>query len=625
MRRGVLTGAGLMTGAAFLALGTAVAAAAADVGSGHVNDFDVDVEVRHDGVLEVHESITYDFDGFGHGILRSIPYRYRWDDTDDRETELGAVTVTSRTAPVDVQTARQDGQLVLRIGDPDRLIRGTHTYELDYTVAGALNDRDDHAELAWSGVGHQWRTRIDRASIQVSAPALLGARCFLGPVGSDTSCGTATRDGVEVEDGQATVAFGPERLRSFEAMTVYADLASGSVQVAPPVLVERWSLRRAFSVTPLSVGLAIGLLALGTWAVRRLARRGRDEQAAGGGPAGADVPVDWRAVREMRPGPLGTLVDERADVVDVTATIVDLAVRGHLRIEELGRHMVVWRDWRLVRLENAPDDLVPFERALLDKLFGVGVSGRRSEVRLSELKDTFADSMNSLRRSLEAEVVRRGWFRDRPGQVRLERYLTATVALVAALGVAALLVAFTELGLVGVALVLSPAALLLTAHRMPARTSAGSAAKQQAEALRHYLATAMPGGPQHADENAHGFSAMLPYAMVLGLEERWTRTFAALAALPHGTARSESGPQWYVGPSVGTPFAGQDDFGSAISSFSWAAGKTMTSRPPSSASAGDSSTGDSSGGGWFGGGSSGGGSSGGGAGGGGGGGGGGGW
>ncbi|HEU4492191.1 MAG TPA: hypothetical protein VFR74_15115 [Jiangellales bacterium] len=147
---------------------------------------------------------------------------------------------------------------------------------------------------------------------------------------------------------------------------------------------------------------------------------------------------------EMRPGPLGTLVDERADVVDVTATVVDLAVRGHLRIEELGAHMVVWRDWRLVRLEDAPDDLAPFERALLDKLFGVGVMGRRQVVRLSELQDTFADSMDSLRRSLEAEVVRRGWFRDRPGQVRLQWYLTAAAALVAALGVAALLIAFTR-------------------------------------------------------------------------------------------------------------------------------------------------------------------------------------
>lgn len=176
----------------------------------------------------------------------------------------------------------------------------------------------------------------------------------------------------------------------------------------------------------------------------------------------------------MRPGPLGTLVDERADVVDVTATVVDLAVRGHLRIEELGAHMVVWRDWRLVRLEDAPDDLAPFERALLDKLFGVGVMGRRQVVRLSELQDTFADSMDSLRRSLEAEVVRRGWFRDRPGQVRLQWYLTAAAALVAALGVAVLLVAFTRLGLVGVALVLPPAALLLAGHSMAARTPVGA-------------------------------------------------------------------------------------------------------------------------------------------------------
>jgi len=564
------------------ALAPASTAAATDVGAGHVTDFDVDVEVRPDGVLEVHESITYAFDDRGHGILRSIPYLYRWDDRYDRETELGTVTVSSRTAPVDVEATRPEGQLVLRIGDPDRLIRGTHTYELDYTVEGALNDRGDHAELAWNGVGDEWSTRIEEARINVHAPALLGARCFNGPVGSDESCGTATRDGVAVDDGQATVAFGPEQLRAHEAMTVYADLPLGSVEVAPPVLVGRSSWTRAFSVTPLSVGLAAGLLALGAFVVARLVLpRGRDERAGvGASSAGAGVPVDWRAVRDMRPGPLGTLVDERADVVDVTATIVDLAVRKHLRIEEVGADTFGRRDWQLVRLEGPPDDLLPFENGVLDKLFWVGLLRRRTEVRLSELREAFADSMDSLRGCLYAEVVRRGWFRDRPDELRQQWYVIGAETLAAALGIAAQLVAFTPLGLVGVALVLLALALLLTAHSMPARTPAGTAARQQAEALRHYLSTAVL--PQHSDESEQGFSTMLPYAMVLGLEDQWTRAFEPLAAQPHDGARPAFAPYWYKGSSEGPSLSGSYGFSWAIRSFSSGAASAMTSRPSSS-------------------------------------------
>ena len=61
------------------------------------------------------------------------------------------------------------------------------------------------------------------------------------------------------------------------------------------------------------------------------------------------VVVEFGVPDGIRPGQVGTLQDERADVVDVTATIVDFAVRGHLHIKELGGN-----DWELTRLTPAP-------------------------------------------------------------------------------------------------------------------------------------------------------------------------------------------------------------------------------------------------------------------------------
>jgi uncharacterized membrane protein YgcG len=593
MRGGRAAAAGTL--AVVTVLAPASTAHAADVGSGYVTHFDVDVEVRPSGVLDVHESITYVFDGSGHGILRSIPYRYRWDNAYDRETEIGPVTVISATAPVEVEATQEDGQLVLRIGDADRLVSGSHTYQLDYTVAGALSDGGDHVELAWNGVGDQWSTRIASARLAVRAPGLLSARCVHGPVGSDTSCGTSPPDGVPVEDGLAIAAFGPEALLPYEAMTVYADLPAGTVRVTPPVLVERWSPQRAFSVTPATVGVAAGLLALGLWAVRRLARRGRDEQAIGG-PGGADVPVDWRALRDMRPGLVGTLVDEKADVVDVTATIVDLAVRRHLRIEELTGEGWVRGDWRLVRLQGAADDLLPYEQELLDELFLDD-----SEVRISHLEETFHEQMSAIRREFYEEVVERGWYRVRPDRTRVLWYGIGVAAVAVAAGVAALLVAFTTWGLVGVAVVIPALALLGAARAMPARTVEGSAALQQVAALRRYLTTTSPAAGARGDTE-ETFSSLLPYAMVLGLERRWTQAFAPLAAAGRDVAHGYV-PYWYVGTPATLGASGLGDFGDRLSAFSSTAGSAMTSSPSSSSE---------SGGGWSGGGSSGGGGGGGG-------------
>ena len=591
---------GLLALAALLVVAGTGAAAAAEDGSGHVTTYAVDLRVRPDGTLEVQERILYAFDDRGHGIERYIPVRYRYDDTHDRVVDLTDIRVSSDSgAPVDLLTEEDGDYLYLRIGDPDQLVSGTQSYDLTYTVDGVLNDREDHVELAWNGIGDRWGTAIEQATITVSAPALQQVRCFYGPTGSDDSCGSTTLDGV-AGDGEATVDFGPVSLRANEGMTVYADLPQGSVEVAPPMLIERWTPQRAFSVTPLTVGLAAVLAGLGGLAVGRLAvRRGRDERSvtalhttsAAGRVAG--VPVDWRTVRAMPPGVLGTLVDERADVVDVTATVVDLAVRRHLRIEELEPRRWKGRDWLLTRLDEGPDDLVPYERRLLDELFRSGPS-----VRVSDLKDSFHEQMASLRNDLYDEVVRRGWYRVRPDRTRLLWYGIGVAALVAAAGVAVLLAVFTAFGLVGVAVVVPALALLVAARAMPARTPEGSAALQQVHALRDYLATSTPQQARWEDTE-QTFSTLVPYAMVLGLEKRWADAFAPLAARPSGgTGGADTyAPYWYVGVPAGLYASGMGGLGSALSSFASTAGSAMSSSPSSSDGGGGAGGGGGGGGG----------------------------
>ena len=44
--------------------------------------------------------------------------------------------------------------------------------------------------------------------------------------------------------------------------------------------------------------------------------------------------MQYEPADSLTPAEAGTLMDESADMRDITATVVDLAVRGHLRIEE---------------------------------------------------------------------------------------------------------------------------------------------------------------------------------------------------------------------------------------------------------------------------------------------------
>ena len=44
--------------------------------------------------------------------------------------------------------------------------------------------------------------------------------------------------------------------------------------------------------------------------------------------------VQYEPPEDLTPAEAGTLIDNAADMRDITATMVDLAVRGYIRIEE---------------------------------------------------------------------------------------------------------------------------------------------------------------------------------------------------------------------------------------------------------------------------------------------------
>src|SRR5205085_10614600 len=105
-----------------------------------------------------------------------------------------------------------------------------------------------------------------------------------------------------------------------------------------PVLEERWSAERAFSVTPATVGATGGLMAVVIAGLSVfLWRNGRDRRFVGsavdvafGSETGQEqkvplfekelTPVEFVPPDNLRPGQVGTLVDETANTLDVTAT-----------------------------------------------------------------------------------------------------------------------------------------------------------------------------------------------------------------------------------------------------------------------------------------------------------------
>jgi uncharacterized protein (TIGR04222 family) len=301
-----------------------------------------------------------------------------------------------------------------------------------------------------------------------------------------------------------------------------------------------------------------------------------------------EAPVEFAPPEGVRPGQIGTLLDERANVIDVTATIVDLAGRGFLLIQEIPRHGLFSKaDWTVIRLEKDEAELLKYEKKLLDGLFRDG-----NEVKVSELKTTFAERLHGVEESLYEDAMREKWFRTRPDHVRTRWAGRGALLTVVGAGLTFVLARWTHWGLVGIPVILAGVALALMARWMPARTAKGTAMLRRIRGFRRVIATAETHMSRWAEEE-NIFTRYLPYAIVFGLTRKWAKAFEDLGLQPDTSS-------WYVGPHPFTALA----FADSIDGFAVTTGGTLASTPAASGSSGFGGGGFSGGGGGGGGGGS---------------------
>ncbi|WP_374968664.1 hypothetical protein [Terrabacter sp. BE26] len=266
-----------------------------------------------------------------------------------------------------------------------------------------------------------------------------------------------------------------------------------------------------------------------------------------GGEWSGTVAPAFAPPRAVRPGVVGTVVDGVADPHDVSATLLDLAVRGWFHIVETdGREDTHARDWELRRAACPPDETpTAFERLLLDRIFE-----GRDRVRLSALKGSFALTMREAQIGLYREVVERGWYarhpRARNGRTRaVGLAVLVPLVLVTAVVVAAGLAEAHDWSLTPV-LVGLVAALVVLARwggaRTP-RTAEGTALRIQALGFRDYLATAEADRLRYEEKRAL-LSTYLPYAVAFGLTAHFADLLRDLAKESHW-ADYVDGLDWY--------------------------------------------------------------------------------
>ena len=506
-----------------------------------ISFFQSDISVGPDSTLTIREDIRADFGSQRHhGIFRTIPTRYRYDNTRDRYYGLQVESVTDGSKPVDFQLSGYD-DVTIKIGNPNILVTGARRYVITYIVQGAMNSFSDHDELFWNVDGALWpvpKAGVG-ATVHLPANAFQKASCYEGQPGSTEACRHV--------DGSNLVSYSSTRqLGSGEEMSIVAALNKGAVTVPPPTLEPRFRSfpQDAFDINPLTVGIAALVLVAGIgFVVWNWLTHGRDrayltqyyltndpkEHAA---PLFSRQPVvvEFEPPQNLRPAELGLILDERADPKDLTATIVDLAVRGHLTISEIAGK----NDWMLTWKGSPAAELNDYEKTIIDGLF----TGR-GEVALSTLRGTFRPTLTVAESQMYKDAMSRKWFSNSPQQSRAA-WGCLGIGLLSA-GIAATIFLGLQLGwgLIGAAVVIVGIVMTISFPFMTQRTAVGRDLLQHTLGFRLYMTTAEKYRQQFAAK-AEIFTQLLPYAIVFGTVTLWAKAFEGID--------TSANNNWYVGP-----------------------------------------------------------------------------
>lgn len=489
--------------------------------SWYIKKFDTDIKIQTGSSIIVQETIQADYSKEKHhGLFRDIPIQYK-NKGNNFSLKVQVLNITDENGhPWEYRKSTHDEYLELKMGSADKYLFGLSTFVITYQVERAINYFDEYDELYWNPTGTEWDVPIESSSVTVTIPGnvnsnKLKAACYTG------FYGTKGRDcQFEIKNnGQISYKI-TQPLLPQEGLTTVSGFPKGIVTPVSSLKNASWFLQDNW-------GYAIPFFFFGIlyflWYTR-----GRDEETNRDTIMPIYTPPD-----NLRPAEIGTIIDESVDMHDISSAIIDLAVRGYLKIIEKKEKKFLFTDTEYVfeKLKDFNEDssVRNYEKKILNTIFDSG-----NKRNLSDLKNKFYLAIPDIKNRIYNQLVNNGYFPRRPDKVRqLYSGIGMGISIVTLFG-ASFIIFFFSISVV-IGLIISGILIIIFAKYMPAKTKKGKETFYKIKGLEEYINTAEKDRIKF-QENENIFEKLLPYAMTLGLAEKWTRSFADIYKTP---------PSWY--------------------------------------------------------------------------------
>ena len=535
----------------------------------YYDSIEVDIQINQDSTFDVIEEMTYILNGSFGFFYRDIELKDLDHISDVKVFDDGGTEIFG------YDKKYVGNRLHLQWNFPRRGFNNElKSWKVRYKVHGGLGFFDEYDEIYWNAIFQDRDVIVDKAKIIVHWPEgvdrdQIKPRIFIGKFGSKDKNSSY----IITDD---TVEFIGNTVLPNEYLTIVVAWPKGFI--GKPFLYRNQLINLIVLFIALIIPLIIFIKSFSLWQ-----KEGRDPKIK------KTIIAHYNPPKNLAPSMVGALIRQYVDLKGILATVVDLAVRGYLRIKEEEKKILFIRSKEYVfeKLKNETD-LKPFEQQIMRAIFKRG-----NIISSTELRNKFYTELPEIKKEIYEEVAQTDLFNGNIEETR-KKYgrkplIVMILPLVVLLGVVMLLnvlgwsIYSVQVVILGVGLMISFLIKIIFSYYMPIVTPKGLEVKWEALGFKEYLHTAERF--RIGSETLETFSKFLPYAMIFGIEKQWAERFSNF---------SYQQQSWYY--PVGTP-SSFSEFGSSFSSFTDSVSSTFSSSPGGSGAGGAAGGGGGGGGG----------------------------